>query len=482
METSTLLVIAYYVYLFIAIVYVVTRNKETPSTFAWIFLIAVFPVLGFVLYVLIGRKSLRTSKKQKINEKHFVGSMKRILSGLFKQQKKAIELIEKRKDLEYKDKLFQLLYRNSESILTLRNRVKILRNGREKFPMLFKDIKNAKRFIHMQYFIWRSDELTEKFKELLIKKAKQGVEIRILYDWFGSMLISRKSLREMRRSGIKIYPYKGPGDYTFFHTLNYRDHSKIAIIDGKIGYNGGMNMGREYLDGSKKFPYWRDTHLRIKGSSAKVLQTIFGYAWKAATRESLFKREYYPRMEIKSFVPIQITSSRVETGWSSIEQLYFQLINTAEKKVYIQSPYFVPNESIYTSLITAALSGLDVRLLITGIPDKKIPYWAAFTYFEELLNAGVKIYHYKKGFMHSKTINIDTEICSIGTANMDVRSLKLNHEINTLIYDRKISKQLERDLLKDIEDSKEFTLNDYRKINPLKKFRNSVARLLAPLL
>lgn len=483
MNISSIIAIIYFIFLVIMIVYVILRNKESPSTFAWIFIIVVLPIFGAIIYFLLGRSSLITSRKLKIYDQHFVGSMKRTLSFFMMNQKRAIKLLEDRKDYQFKDKLFQLLNKNSESLLTLRNRVEILQNGKEKFPKLIKDLKKAKSFIHMQYYIWEKDELTDSIIKILKKKVKEGVEVRILYDWFGSLFIPRRYIRKLRKEGIKIQPYTGPGTSTWFHTINYRDHSKIVIIDGKIGYNGGMNMAQEYIDGGKSFKKWRDTHLRIRGHAVRMLETIFAFNWKSTTGENLFKKKYYPKIsKMKRQVPIQITSSGVEHGWNTIEQLYFQLINTAKKKVYIQTPYFIPNESIQTSLQTAALSGLDVRIMLTGVSDLYLPYWAAYTYFDELLSAGVKIYHYKKGLMHAKTITIDSEICSVGTANMDIRSLKLNREINTMIYDRKISEELEKDFLKDLKDCDEFTLNDSLRIGFFKRLRNSISRMLAPLL
>ncbi len=479
----SILVIAYLIYVIITIVYIILDNKETPTTFAWILVIILLPIIGLIIYVLIGRSGPKTTKKQKMREELMSILLKETLRDLSKQQQRYIKKIEKENTLKTKHKLFHLLYNNSKSMLTTKNKVKLIKSGKEKFDLLIKDLEKAESFIHFEYYIWRSDKLTEKIKDILIKKAKQGVEIRILYDHLGGFFIKKKYKNELKKAGVKINTSQKYNSLFRLHRLNHRDHIKIVVIDGKIGYTGGMNMGEEYVTGGKKFNYWKDTHLRLEGQAVDMLQAVFSTMWLNSAAENLFIPKYYPKKQL-SFkkTPIQITFSGADTEWSSIKQLYISLINSAEKKVYIQSPYFIPEPGVATALQISALSGIDTRILITGVPDKKLPYWVAFTYFKPLLKAGVKIYHYKKGFMHSKTINVDEKICSVGTANMDIRSFKLNYETNTLIYDEKIAQELEKDFLTDLENSKEFTLEDYNKLNKVTKLRNSLARLLGPLL
>lgn len=359
----------------------------------------------------------------------------------------------------------------------------MIQSGEEKFNLLKEDILKAQSFIHMEYFIWRDDPLTSQIKELLIQKAKEGVRVRILYDALGSVYLSSQYIRSMRKSGIEIYPYYDFRSPFTIHTLNYRNHRKIVVIDGLIGYTGGMNIGQEYVDGGKKFSFWRDTHIRVEGEAVAVLQSIFLTSWMNTTKEDLIVEKNFPIKSDASWnTPIQVTTSGLDSQWSSIQQLYFCLISTAEQSVYIQSPYFVPDRTIHSALKTAALSGLDVRLMMTGIPDKKLPFWSAQTFFKDLLDAGVKIYQYQKGFMHSKTIAVDGEICSVGTANMDMRSFHLNYEINTLIYDHKVTQGLLRDFENDLESCSEITLESYGQLSELTKFRNSLARLFAPIL
>ncbi|MCA9485759.1 MAG: cardiolipin synthase, partial [Nanoarchaeota archaeon] len=394
-----------------------------------------------------------------------------------------IEAIEKDVNLQYQKELLRLLRNNSNSILTSSNRVEILKNGKEKFEKLVSDLSKAEKFIHMEYFIWRKDILTEKIKNILIEKAKSGVEVRILYDALGGFFLSHKYIYQLRKGGVKIYPYFNFLRPFRFHTLNYRNHRKIVVIDGNVAYTGGMNMAEEYIDGGERFESWKDTHLRLKGDVVEILQGIFATSWFNTTKEKLFSSKYFPiGKKFKEKTAVQITTSGPDSQWDSIKQLYFTLISSAEKRVYIKSPYLVPDSSVMMALKVAALSGIDVRIMVTGVADKYLPYWAAQTYFKDLLKAGVKIYKYKKGFMHSKSVCVDGTVCSIGTANMDVRSFYFNYEINSMIYDGLITKDLETEFLEDQKDCKEITLESISKVREFVNFRNSVARLFAPLL
>ncbi|MCK5243457.1 cardiolipin synthase [bacterium] len=484
MDLMSILVIGYNLYLLITIIFLILDNRETASTIAWIFLFVIFPVLGFILYMLIGRNWRKNPRSEQIIQ-HVLGSrLEKNFKPFIRQQEREMRKYAKLwRHPAYKRELMHLLYQSSHSLLSTQNQVRVFYAGRDKFSRLKQDLKNAKHFIHLEYFIWRADETTRAIKDILTAKARAGVEVRILYDFLGSIFLARKYLRELRRAGVRAYPF-----YNFLapfklHTMNYRNHRKIVVIDGKIGYTGGMNMGQEYIDGGKKFPSWRDTHLRLEGQVVAPLQAVFAIDWYNTTKEELFAPEYcLQTVSTRKVLPLQITTSGPDSEWPSIEQLYFCMINSAQKYVYIQSPYLVPSPSVYAALKTAVLRGLDVRINIAGLPDKKIPYWAAFTYFEDLLKAGLRIFHYQKGFLHAKTIAIDGVMCSIGTANMDLRSFRLNYELNLLIYDRHLTTGMKRQFLKDLKHSREFTLEDYYRLGYLRHFRNSLSRLLAPLL
>jgi cardiolipin synthase len=482
-DFTALVAICFDIYVILTIIFLLLDNRDTSTTLSWIFIFILFPVLGQILYFLIGRNWRNVGKKKQLIRQHVTEKLIAILKPLLDIQQENIKQLKASDGSVRKHKLLQLLYANSNSILTNNNQLTVIQQGEDKFRLLLQDISQAKSFIHMEYFIWRSDQLTEKFKILLSEKVKAGVRVRILYDALGSFFTKKRYLKELRKAGVEIYPYYDFRSLFTIHTLNYRNHRKIVIIDGQIGYTGGMNMGQEYIDGGKQFEYWRDTHLRIQGNAVAVLQAVFLTSWLNTTGEDLFHEDYFVlNNSIDENMPIQITTSGPDSQWESIQQLYLCLIASAEKSIYIQSPYFVPDSAIHSMLKTAALSGLDVKIMMTGIPDRHLPFWSAYTFFKDLLKAGVKIYQYKKGFLHAKTISIDGELCSIGTANMDIRSFHLNYELSTLIYDYKITQDLVKTFEKDLANCAEITIEDYNNFSELFKLRNSLARLFAPLL
>jgi cardiolipin synthase A/B len=477
-----LIILTFYSYVILTSILLILDNRESQSTFAWLFLFITLPFFGIFWYTLFGRNWKIISKRRRLINQMIDRNLVKILNPLMKKERKEIKKIQKNYP-KYQTKLLELALRNSNSLLTTRNDLQVLQSGHVKFKKLFSDLRSAKHSIHIEYYIWKEDAMTIALKNLLIQKAKEGLEIRIIYDAFGGFFLSRRYLKDLRTAGVEIYSYFNFISPLKFHTLNYRLHRKIVVIDGKIGYTGGMNLAKEYIDGGKRFPMWRDTHLRLEGDSAITLQAIFAVMWYNTTKKKLFSKKYYPlNHNIKKNLLIQHSTSGPDSKWEAVKQIFFQMINSAEKTVYIQTPYFIPDSSVIEALKTSALSGIDVRIMLTGIADKSIPYWAAFTYFEDILKAGVKIYHYKKGFMHSKTMIIDSRISTVGTTNMDIRSFRIDYQINSLIYDNKISKELTNDFFGDIKDSVEFTLKDYKDMNILIKFRNSIARLFAPVL
>lgn len=478
-----LTLIAAYVYAVIAAFLLLLDNRDSSSTFAWILILLFLPIIGVALYYLTGQNWRRNAKRIRLEGYFFDKHLKKVLKSVMKSQKSEILKLKDFEKKSFDKKMLKLLYNNSNSLLTTKNSVKIFVKGEDKFESLIRDLKNAEKFIHLEYYIFRSDALTKKIKQILIDKAKAGVEVRIISDSMGSFFLGKKFRFDLKRAGAKVEEYDNFLYFSKFHTINYRNHRKIAIIDGKIGYTGGMNMGKEYVDGGKQFSSWRDTHMRIDGEAVKILQAVFSMSWYFTTEEKLFTSKYYPIFKrMRKKVPLQITTSGPDSEWESIEQLYFSLINVAKKEVLIQTPYFIPTASLATALKTAALSGVKVKLMVAGVTNQRLPYRAAFTYFKDLMKAGVKVYHYNKGFMHSKSIVVDSKICSVGSANMDVRSLKLNYELNVLMYEDRLSRQLKKQFNVDLKECKEFTIEDHDKFSLMRKLGNSLSRLMAPLL
>ena len=372
---------------------------------------------------------------------------------------------------------------NAYSILTGYNEIKILQNASEKYPCLLEDIKQAQHSVHLLYYIWTDDAFTQQVKEALIERAKAGVTVRCLYDATGGAF-GKTYLQDLKAAGVMIQPYLAIDSLYKIHSINYRSHRKIAVIDGKIGYVGGLNLDKDQLDGGV-FGFWRDTHLRIRGEAAHALQASFGVSWYNTTKEKITDLAYYPfiQNEIKTFLPIQITFSGPDSQWAAIRQLYFFMILAAEEKVYIQSPFFIPDASITEALKAAALSGVEVRMMFTPAGAKyQIPYWAANTYFAEIAQAGARVFLYQRGYFHPKTINIDSAICAVGTANMDIRSFSINYEASAVIYDEAKAEKLELDFLEDLKYCTEFNLAEYEQRNVLLRLRDSLCRLASPLL
>jgi cardiolipin synthase A/B len=371
----------------------------------------------------------------------------------------------------------------SQSPFTLNNTTRILTNGGEAFRQMMLDLSEAKEHIHFQFYIIRNDTTGNQFKQVLIDKARQGVAVRVIYDGVGSVMLDRKYIAELREAGVEVVSFF-PVILPFLNNkLNYRNHRKIVVIDGKIGFVGGLNIGDEYLGKSTRFGFWRDSHMRVEGEAVYLLQNIFLKDWFFVTNENIEGPQYFP--PIRGTVGeelIQIASSGPDSDWESIWQMYFSIITTAQEKIYITSPYFIPDDSIMMALKTASLSGLDVRILLPSRPDHHTVFWASRSYFQELLDAGVRFYLYQPGFVHAKILLVDGVVASIGTANMDIRSFQHNFEVNAIIYNSNSVFKLEEDFINDLAESKELTLEEYSQRPWPHRISESVARLLSPLL
>jgi cardiolipin synthase len=328
------------------------------------------------------------------------------------------------------------------------------------------------------------DPFTAELKQILTEKARAGVEVRLLYDPIGSQAhVGRRYVKEMIAAGIRMAP---TSPFYHLHTISYRNHRKITVIDGAIGYTGGMNIGQEQLDGGEGFDSWRDTQVRLMGESAAVLQAVFMVDWYNAVRENLFYAKYFPTDATEPAggdVPVQILTSGPDSQWAAIRQLYAFMIVSAQRHVYIQSPFFIPDATIAEALREVALSGVDVKVMLSARPSgNRLPDWAGNTYVEEIVESGVRVFLYEKGYLHAKTISIDSEICSIGSTNIDIRSFSINYELNAVFYSGQIAKELERDFERDLAYCSEFLPEVYRQRGAVSRFRDSVARVLSPLL
>ncbi|GGJ82769.1 major cardiolipin synthase ClsA [Lentibacillus kapialis] len=463
----------------LALTIIFLERKDASATWAWLMVLLFLPVVGFILYLIFGRR-ISSQRIFTWDTKVRLGVKRAVQEQLRALEEDQFQY--KNPDLAaYKD-LYYMHLHNDDAILTQDNSVNIFTDGKEKFDELLKDMEQATDHIHLLYYILRHDRLGKRTADVLIRKVKQGVEVRVLYDDMGSRKISKKFIRRMRKAGIEIESFFPPKIPKVNFKINYRNHRKLAIIDGKVGYIGGFNIGDEYLGHSKKFGYWRDTHLRICGDAVANMQTRFFLDWNQASRHNIAYDERYYAYDTCGDVGVQIVSSGPDSDWEQIKNGYIKMIMSAKEYVYIQTPYYIPDDSLQDALRIASLSGVDVKVMIPNKPDHPFVYWATLSYIGDLLDAGGNVYIYQKGFLHAKTIIVDGKIASVGTANIDVRSFRLNFEVNAFLYDQGLSERLLKAFNDDISYSTQMTWNLYKKRSFGVRFKESISRLISPIL
>lgn len=375
----------------------------------------------------------------------------------------------------------RLLLNNSDSLLTTGNTLHLLKDGQQTFDHIFEAIEKARHHIHLEYYIFADDKIGNQLKALLIKKRQQGIEVRIIVDDVGSWGLTRKFFHELQTNNIEIYPFMEVRFPRFTSRVNYRNHRKIIVIDGKMGFIGGINIADRYIEGLKGLGHWRDTHLQIEGDAATTLQVIFAADWYFITKENLYGNNYFPPLTDAPGIPVQVSASGPDYSWKSIEQAFFAAITSARKKIYIVTPYLMPPPELKTALKTAALSQIDVRIIIPEKSDASISKWCSFAYVEELLEAGVRIFLYQKGFIHSKYLLVDDCISSVGTSNFDFRSFETNFEANAFIYQKEFTSKVEQHFLSDLQQCREVKYREWRKRPTLDKIRESLAYIVSPM-
>lgn len=461
------------------IIIVFFERRNPASLWAWLLLLFFIPGIGFIVYLFMGQ-DLRRKKRFEIKE------VEDHLSSLVHLQEQNIlnnELNLEEDYIRYKD-MINLHLNSNKSLLASNNKIDIYTWGKDKFTALKQDLLEAKDFIHLEYYIIKYDYLTEELFDILKKKAREGLEVRVLYDGMGGRTISKKIWKELKSCGVKIGEFYPPFIPFMNIRINYRNHRKICVIDGKIGYVGGINISKEYI-GEGKLGTWRDTHLRIVGNAVSQLQMRFALDWDYIKKENLctMDKYYVGEQSIKiGDKKVQIVSSGPDSKWQNIRNGYLKMINEAEQRIYIQSPYIILDDSLLETLKVAALAGIDVRIMMPCQPDHPFVYWASYSYVGELIQAGAKVYTYDDGFIHSKVLTVDGLVSSVGTANMDIRSFKVNFEVNAFIYDKDTTVQLEKIFEEDMKNCTEITPEIYNKRSLKVRFKESISRLLAPIL
>ncbi|MFD1064591.1 cardiolipin synthase [Oceanobacillus locisalsi] len=462
----------------LAISIIFLERKDPTSSWAWVMVLLFIPVIGFILYLIFGRP---------ISRSHIFEWDQRSRMDVKKAVQKQIRSIEddtfrlNHEDLRKHLDLVYLHLRNGEAVYTENNGVDIFTDGHEKFEALLEDIGRAKQHVHVQYYIMRNDGLGDRLANALIKKAKEGVCVRLLYDDMGSRSLKKSYIKRLREAGVLVEAFF-PSRFIINFKINYRNHRKLTIIDGETGYIGGFNVGDEYLGLKSKMGYWRDTHLRVKGDAVQSMQTRFVLDWNQASKHQISYEEEHFQTVSGGEIGMQIVSSGPDSEYEQIKNGYMKMIMEAEEYIYIQTPYFIPDESLRDAIRIAVLSGVDVKIMIPNKPDHPFVYWATMYYCGDLLNAGAEIFVYQNGFLHAKTIIVDGNIASVGTANIDVRSFRLNFEVNAFLYDVAVVERLIEEFNNDLAHSTQMTKKLYEKRSIGIRLKESISRLISPVL
>ncbi len=464
----------------LALVIIFIERKNPAKTLAWILVLFFLPIVGAVVY-LVFAQNISRRKIYKLDDKD-----RKIIRDSLEDQ---IEEMNSGK-LEFSNdvanvwrQMIKLNLVYGEAYLTQNNSIDMFSDGKDFFRSLMKDIKAAKYSIDIEFYIIKPDFIGQRLLKLLTDKAKEGVQVRLLIDALGSRRISDRKLKDFIDAGGKVeYFFKPKFKYLNFD-LNYRNHRKVVVIDNKYGYIGGFNIAKEYLGFKKKFGYWRDTHLRIVGNSVQDLKAIFLMDWSVERGEKpdFDEIDFYSE-NTKSDIAVQIVMSGPDSVKEQIKRSMMRMITFAGEKIYLQTPYFVPDRAMLESLKMAAQSGVDVKIMIPCMPDHPFVYWANYSYCGELIKSGARVFRYENGFLHAKTLVVDGEVSTVGSANFDVRSFRLNFEANAFVYDKELANKMEKTFEDDMKLSTEVTLEDYESRGLWIKIKEAVSVLLSDIL
>lgn len=473
--------IIYIVILILVCLRIIYDTRSATKTMAYLLFVIFFPVIGIIFYFSFGinyrKRKLYNSKL--LADEQLLGKLSELVSHYADETLKKSAAV-----LQHNRELASFLTRDLHSQLTGHNRVKILLNGEEKFPELLECIRKARHHIHIEYYIYEFDEIGRQLAELLMQKAREGVKVRFIYDDFGSRSIRKKLVPQLKAAGVEAYPFHKVLILLLANRLNYRNHRKMVIVDGQTAFTGGINVSDKYINTDRKQLYWRDTHLRIDGPGVYYLQYLFMCDWRFCSGQALAADSMLfmpPSLEANNTL-VQIAASGPDSNQPSILYSLLQAIFLAEKEILITTPYFIPGESILEALSIAALSGLKVKLLVPGVSDSKLVNAAARSYYGDLLEAGVEIYLYQKGFIHAKTFVTDSKLAVVGTANMDYRSFELNFEVNAFVYDSTIAGAMRETFFNDLQYAVRLDPQRWAQRAFYKELIEKVARLLSPLL
>ena len=464
----------------------VMRRPDPVKTLTWVTVLILLPYIGLILYFFFGmhyRKKRLYSFKGDADYR-----LRKEMSA--RQTRHLKDNPDTLGELKPYRKIIYQNLRNSYTLVEENSSIEFYFTGKDSLDAMYAAIEQARSHIHLQSYIFENDRIGNEFANLLMQKARQGVEVRVIYDGVGSISLKKDFVEKMKASGIEMLCFSKVTLLLPTSKLNYRNHRKILVVDGKVGFLGGVNIADRYYYGNGQGD-WHDTHMKVTGESVVALQTSFFLdRYFILNRKMRKRRKYFPQFDISSRQEIQpgkrIATQTVASGpdssWASIMQCYFSAITSAHKHIYIVSPYFTPNESILNAIKIAALGNIDVRIMLPEKSDTRIAHYSTMSYITELLDAGVRIYLFKKGFNHSKVVCIDGEVSIVGSANMDMRSFEHNFEILSVIYNKECTRTIEDRFMEDAGACVELSKSKWAKRGKVQKVAESVARLCAPLL
>ena len=467
---GTIFIILYCVTIVGLILVILTENRNPLKTIPWVIVLLLAPGIGLLFYFFFGQDN---RKQRIISRRTYKRIMRRPQEGKLPQDMCIVP--------EAYQPLSTLLSNSSQSSLLYGSDITIYTNGTDKLLDLLKEISNATHHIHLQYYIFCDDETGYKVQKALIKKACEGVKVRVLYDDVGCWNVKNRFFKEMQDAGIEVYAFLKVVFPILTSKVNYRNHRKIVVIDGRIGFMGGMNIADRYDKGTS-WGTWRDTHFKIIGKGVHGLQSAFLIDWYVVSKKLLNDKIYYPPAQIYSDNIMQIATSGPVGQWRTLLQAAIFVIANAKKYIFIQTPYFLPTEGLNQALQTAALGGVDVRLMLPKRSDTRTANMATHSFIDEMVKAGVKVYFYKPGFLHSKLVISDDTIACIGSANMDFRSFEHNFEINAFIYQREFTLQMKKVFMHDMQNCERLVPSKWLKRPWKQRIAESFMRLFSPLL
>ncbi|MEG1617823.1 MAG: cardiolipin synthase [Bacteroidales bacterium] len=465
-----IIMIVYMITILGTVIIVISENRNPLKSIAWIVVLLFFPVGGLLFYIFLGRDF---RKQRMISRK----SLKKINSHSLNNP---ANLDHFNFPLSVEQEI-KLLYNINQAKLYSGNRIRIFTAGRDMFNSLFEEIEKAQKFVHLEFYIFSDDELGKCMRDLLIRKVKEGVEVRLIYDDVGSWSVKNAFYEEMQANGVEVRAFLKVRFPAFANKINYRNHRKIVIIDGKVGYIGGMNVANRYVDGLE-WGIWRDTHILIEGPGVQGLQSAFSVDWYFTDRKLLSEPKYFPQSPFCGSINLQIATSGPIGEWKEIMLGIFKAISNAKRYVYIQTPYFLPTEGLLVALQSAALAKVDVRLMLPSRSDSKLVQLGSYSFVTAMLHAGVKVYFYVPGFLHAKMVAVDDEFCTVGSANMDFRSFEHNFEANVFLYDQGTTRKMRNIFLNDLQSCTRIGLREWRNRPFRQKAYESVIRLFSPML